>query len=82
MLNQVSLSKTDYADILSDQATLVKEAQEKAREATEALRLAKEKITKQELLEELERDYRSKGISEEDIKEFISREINMYTLEK
>lgn len=82
MLNQVNLSKTDYADILTDQALIVREAQSKAREAVEALRLAKEKITKQQLLEELERDYRNKGISEEDIKEFIDREITMYSLDK
>lgn len=82
MLNQVNLSKTDYADILADQALIVREAQLKAREAIEALRLAKEKITKQQLLEELEKDYRNKGISEEDIKEFIDREITMYSLDK
>lgn len=76
------MSKTDYADILTDQALIVREAQSKAREAVEALRLAKEKITKQQLLEELERDYRNKGISEEDIKEFIDREITMYSLDK
>lgn len=82
MLNQVSLSKTDYADIIADQAKIVKEAQERAKDAKEALRLAREKITKQALLDELERDYREKGISEEDIQEFIDREITMYSLDK
>ena len=82
MLNQVNLSKTDYADIIADQSTLVREAQARAKDAVEALRLAKEKITKQQLLDELEEDYRSKGISEEDIQEFIEREISMYTLDK
>ena len=80
MMNQVNLSKTDYAEILSDQLVIVKEAQEKAKDAMEALRLAKEKITKQELLQELEKDFRQKGISEEDINEFIEREIEMYEL--
>ena len=82
MLNQVNLSKTDYADIIADQSILVREAQARAKDAVEALRLAKEKITKQQLLEELEEDYRSKGISEADIQEFIEREISMYTLDK
>ena len=45
----------------------------------EALRLAKCKIKKQELIDELEEDYRRKGISEEEIKDFISREYNLYT---
>ena len=82
MIQQVSLSSTDYVEIIAQQEEIVRDAQRKALDATEALRLAKEKITKQALLEELERDYREKGISEEDIKEFIEREISMYTLDK
>lgn len=77
-LNQINLSKTDYADILSEQCKLVKEAQNKASSAIEALRLAKEKIAKQELLDELAADYKKKGISEREIKEFISREYKLY----
>lgn len=76
-LAQIALSKTDYCDILANQAELVKKALATSRDAMEALRLAKEKITKQELLEELEKDYRRKGISEEEIKEFISREYDI-----
>lgn len=77
-LNQINLSKTDYADILSNQCELVREAQKKAKDAIEALRLAKEKITKQELLEELEYEYKRKNISEEDIKELINREFHLF----
>ena len=77
-LNQVNLSKTDYVDILNEQCQMVREAQQKARKAEEALRLAKEKITKQELIEELAIDYKNKGISEEEIQEFIKREYKMY----
>ena len=80
MLNQVNLSRTDYADIIADQAELVRKAQETAMKAMEGMRLAKEKITNQTLLEKLEEDYRRKGISEEDIKEFLDREITMYEL--
>lgn len=77
-LNQVSLSKTDYADILGQQCELVREAQRKAKQALEALRLVKEKIRKQELLEELAIEYKRKGISEEDIQEFIASEYKLY----
>lgn len=77
-LNQVSLSKTDYADILMAQCKIVREAQQKMKEMREALRLAKEKITKQELLKELERDYRKKGIQEKEIAQFIEREFRLY----
>lgn len=80
-LNQVGLSKTDYADILSQQSKIVREAQMKAREAIEALRLAKEKIKKQKLLDELARDYRKKGISEKEIEAFIDREYHLYNPE-
>jgi len=53
----------------------------KAREAIEALRLAKEKIKKQKLLDELARDYRKKGISEKEIEAFIDREYHLYNPE-
>lgn len=78
-MNQISLSKTDYVDILNEQCNLVIKAQKIAKDAQEALRLAKYKIKKQELIDELEEDYRKKGISEEEIKDFISREYNLYT---
>ena len=80
-LNQISLSKTDYADILKTQIELVQEAQRKSKDALEALRLAKEKIVKQELLDELTQDYRKKGISEKEIEEFISREYHLYDID-
>lgn len=77
-LNQINLSKTDYADILIGQVATVKEAQRKAKDAMEAARLAKEKLKKQKLLDELEADYRAKGIKESEIQEFIDREYHLY----
>lgn len=77
-MNQVKLSGTDYADILSQQAGIVKEAQRVSKDALEALRICRGKITKQKLLEELEGEYRKKGISEDEIQEFISREYKMW----
>ena len=77
-MNQISLSKTDYVDILTGQCELTKKSQRIASDALEALRLAKEKITKQELLDELAEDYRKKGISESEIEEFVKREFKLY----
>lgn len=77
-LNQINLSKTDYVDILTNQCLITREAQSIAAKAEEALRLCKEKLKKQELLDELAAEYRTKGISEEEIKEFIAREYKMY----
>lgn len=76
-LNQINLSKTDYADILAGQVEIVKKAQRIAKDAQEALRLAKEKIKKQRLIDELAADYRKKGISEKDIEDFISSEYHL-----
>lgn len=80
-LNQVNLSKTDYADIIARQAELVREAQTKAKKAVEALRVAKEKIKKQELIEELMIEYRKKGIKESELQDFINREYKMYSMD-
>ena len=77
-LNQINLSKTDYVDILTGQCEITRKAQKVASDALEALRLAREKITKEELLDELAEDYRKKGISEKEIEEFVNRELNMY----
>jgi acetyl-CoA carboxylase alpha subunit len=57
---------------------MVHEAQAKAATAEEALRLCKEKLKKQELIDELAAEYRAKGISEDEIEEFIAREYHMY----
>ena len=77
-LNQINLSKTDYADILSRQVELVHEAQRLAKKAQEEARLAKEKVVKQRLLEELEADYKRKGIDDDEIQEFVNREYHLY----
>lgn len=80
-LNQINLSKTDYADIIAGQAKIVKDSQLLAKKAVEAERLAKEKLKKQELLDELEGEYRKKGIKEDEIEEFIQREYKMYDVQ-
>lgn len=77
LLNQVGLTKTDYADILASQCQIVHECQKKTRQAFEALRMCKEKIKKQKLLDELSKDYKKKGISEKDIEEFINTEFDV-----
>lgn len=78
MLDQVKFSATDYADILAGQSDLVRKSVRIAKDATEALRLCREKLTKQELIEELANEYRKKGIKEDEINEFISREYELY----
>ena len=78
MLNQVKLTGQEYVDILAEQNKMVHEAQSNMRALKEALRIAKSLITKDKLIEQLKVEYRKKGISEEDIDEFINREYDMW----
>ena len=77
-MNQLKFSDVDYADILAQQADIVHKAQAKAREALEALRIAKEKIKKQELLEEYRKTLKRKGIDEKDIEDFVLQEYDLW----
>lgn len=77
MLNQVKLTGQEYVEMLSEQNKIVRETREKMRSLKEALRIAKSMIVKEKLLEQLKEEYKKRGISEEDIEEFINREINM-----
>lgn len=77
-MNQLKFSDVDYADILAQQADIVHKSQAKAREALEALRIAKEKIKKQELLEEYRKTLKRKGIDEKDIEDFVLQEYDLW----
>jgi len=77
MLNQVNLSGTDYADILTAQCEKVREYRDAALRAIEAKRLAEEKLEKQAILEEYRAELAAKGINEKDIMEILSQEIHM-----
>ena len=77
MFNQVKLTGQEYAEMLVEQNKIVREAQSRMRELKEALRIAKSLIVKDKLIQQLTEEYRKKGISEEDIDEFISREYQM-----
>lgn len=78
MLNQIKLTGQEYVEMLTEQNKIVHEAQSKMRALKEALRIAKSLIVKDKLIEQLKVEYRKKGISEEDINEFINREYNMW----
>ena len=78
MLNQIKLTGQEYVDIITEQNKIVREARSKMRELKEALRIAKSLIVKDKLIEQLRIEYKKKGISEEDIEEFINRELSMH----
>ena len=77
MLNQVKLTGQEYVEMLAEQNKIVHEAQQKMRALKEALRIAKSLIVKDKLIEQLRLEYKKKGISEEDIDEFINRELSL-----
>ncbi len=78
LLNQVKLTGQEYVDIIAEQNKIVHEAQTKMRAQREALRIAKSLIKKEELIEQLRQEYKKKGISEDDINEFIDREYHLW----
>ena len=78
LLAQVKLTGQEYVDIIAEQNKIVREAQSKMRAQREALRIAKSLIKREELIEQLRKEYIKKGISEEDINEFIDREYQMW----
>lgn len=78
MLAQVKLTGQEYVEMLVQQNKIVHDAQQKMRALMEALRIAKALIVKDKLIEQLRIEYKKKGISEEDIEEFISREYKMW----
>lgn len=78
MLNQVNLSSTDYAEILTSQCQKVLEYREAALKALEAARLAEEKLEKEAILHEYRMELEAKGIDPNDILEMVNQEIRMY----
>lgn len=77
MLNQVNLSGTDYAEILTEQCKKVHEYRDAALRAIEGMRIAEAKLEKQAILEEYRRELIAKGIDEADILEILNQEIRM-----
>ena len=78
MLNQVNLSGTDYAEILTNQCENVLKYRKAALQALEAARLAEEKLEKETILHEYRAELESKGIDPNDILEMLNQEIHMY----
>lgn len=72
LFHQVKLQDSDYADIVAQQAKLVRDSQMMARKAQEEVRLIKEKIIKQELIDELEKELEQKKIDDAEIQDFAS----------
>lgn len=78
LMAQAKLTGQEYIEILAEQNKIVHESLDMVRKTKEALRIAKSLIVKDKLIEQLRAEYKKKGISEEDIEEFINREYTMW----
>jgi len=65
ILKQISLTESDYIEMLKQQRELIEDLQIQVLKANEGRRMILEQITKQELLKELATNMKKKGLSEE-----------------
>ena len=75
IFKQLQLTDSEYANMVKQQAEALKTLREKNHRLEEELRLYKERHLKEELMEELEKDLRKKGLAEKDIKNVLDAEI-------
>ena len=74
IMSQLRLSDSDYAQMVEEQAVVVRKEIAARKQAEEALRLCKEYLRKQELIAELIKEYKRKGIPTEEIEELLAPE--------
>ena len=76
IFKQLGLTSADYADMVRQQATEIKNLQSELRTKEEELRLFKEKELKQEILEELRDELIAKKIPTQNVDDMIAKELN------
>ena len=74
IMAQLRLSDSDYAQMVEEQAMVVRREIAARKQAEEALRMCKEYLRKQELIAELIKEYKRKGIPSEEIEELLAPE--------
>lgn len=74
IVKQLNLSEQDYLLAMREQADYLRKVEKELADTKEALRLMRAKEIKGRLLDELEQEYRDKGLSPEEIKELMERE--------
>lgn len=72
---QLKLSDSDYAEMVEEQAIVVRQEIAARKKAEEALRVCKEYLRRQELIVELVQEYKRKGLSTAEIEELITPEL-------
>lgn len=72
---QLKLSESDYAEMVEEQAIVVRQEIAARKKAEEALRVCKEYLRRQELIADLIQEYKRKGLSTAEIEELITPEL-------
>lgn len=72
---QLKLSESDYAEMVEEQAIVVRQEIAARKKAEEALRVCKEYLRRQELIVDLVQEYKRKGLSTAEIEELITPEL-------
>lgn len=72
---QLKLSESDYAEMVEEQAIVVRQEIAARKKAEEALRVCKEYLRRQELIADLVQEYKRKGLSTAEIEELITPEL-------
>ena len=76
MFKQLTLTETDYADMVREQGIQIRKMQRTMEAQAEELRLLKEKRLKEEILKEYERELEIKGIDPKEIAGFVQQELD------
>ena len=72
---QLKSSDSDYAEMVEEQAIVVRQEIAARKKAEEALRVCKEYLRRQELIADLIQEYKRKGLSTAEIEELITPEL-------
>lgn len=76
MFKQLSLTETDYAGMVREQAEYIREMQDTLERQGEELRLLKEKHMKEELMKEYKRELEIKGLDPSEIDDLVRKELD------
>lgn len=76
IFRQLALTETDFAGMVREQATAIRNMQDTMKAQAEELRILKEKHLKAELLEEYRRELEVKGIDEDEIEGLVRENLD------
>lgn len=79
MMKQLSLTDSDYAQMVKEQATIIRKMQETMEKQAEELRTLREVHLKEELIEEYKKSLEDREIDEDEIDALVKNELERKT---